>query len=303
MLVDYRRFFQLITFIFLLSYFHPKDLSAAKIDVIELDKNFVPLIMITGEIVNGDARTFELKTKNLQRGIVGLSSPGGLIKEALDIGAQLNTRGFSTTVADVCVSACGLIWLSGKRLYLNNGTKLGFHAAYIKYGTQANESGVANAQIGSFLTQLGYSLSLIEFVTIASPNELRFLTRDDALRLGIHIEPSSTGNVSNVEPMFNKKNYENSQQKKLSFIATYISHLVLTETCKKVTRIDYDLAMSEHKRAMEEGINLNDPRFDHFINEELTLRSRELKRDGIVRFCDTEKKLFNTQNGRKIYIQ
>ena len=277
-------------------------LYAAKIEVLEIDPNSVPLIMVTGDFVYGDARSFESRTQHLRRGLVFLSSPGGVIRDALDIGAQIRNRGFSTSVTDECVSACGLVWLSGTRRYLNNGSRLGFHAAYTKSGNQTNESGVANAEIGSFLTHLGYSLPVIQFVTLAPPNEVRWLTRIDAARLGIQIQPAPPVDVSGSAPQYMKETNVDPNQRKLVSIAIYASHLIVTSHCRQFFKVDYDFAMAEHKRAMLEGQNLNDPRFSNYLGDELTARADEIKRDGVSRFCQNEKQIFDTPIGRRIYI-
>src|ERR1035437_8818536 len=86
-------------------------------------------ILIKGEIEQGDLSDFSRLTKNKGRVLVILSSPGGAVRDALAIGAEIRIKGFATTVADECVSACALIWLSGVRRYLNPNARVGFHAA------------------------------------------------------------------------------------------------------------------------------------------------------------------------------
>ncbi|NGO51112.1 hypothetical protein G6N73_07940 [Mesorhizobium camelthorni] len=118
-----------------------------------------------------------------------LQSPGGLVSEALQIGAEIRLRNFATMVfADgECYSACGLIWVSGARRYMSPDSKIGFHAAYREENGEYRESGVANAEIGSFLTHLGLRIEAIRYFTVAGPQEFLLLTPERARALGIEV--------------------------------------------------------------------------------------------------------------------
>jgi hypothetical protein len=146
--------------------------------------NGVTAIFLKGTIERGDANTFDRISPRKQKVLVALSSPGGVITEALTIGEKIRISGFATTVADECISACGLIWLSGARRYLNADARVGFHAAYTVLNGIPMETGMANAEIGAFLAYLGLSREAIQFVTIAPPDGVRWLTMEDAQRLG-----------------------------------------------------------------------------------------------------------------------
>jgi hypothetical protein len=108
--------------------------------------NGVTAILIKGEIESGDARDFVRRTEGKQRVLVVLSSPGGATRDALTIAAQIRTKGFATTVADQCVSACALVWLSGVRRYLNSNARVGFHAAFVMKNGVPVETGMGNAR-------------------------------------------------------------------------------------------------------------------------------------------------------------
>lgn len=86
-----------------------------------------------------------------------------------------------------CYSACGLIWVSGARRYMSPTSQIGFHAAFREENGEYLESGVANAEIGSFLTHLGLRIEAIRFFTIAGPNEFQLLTPEYARVLGIEV--------------------------------------------------------------------------------------------------------------------
>jgi len=170
---------------------------AAEIEKIDLPGVAVPLISLRGPIEQGDGETFAKLTDGLDRASVILKSPGGLVKEALQIGATIRMSGFSTMVAadQECFSACGLIWVSGVRRYMSDTSLIGFHAAYREENGEYRESGVANAEIGSYLTHLGLRIEAIRYFTAAGPDDFLLLTPDRARMLGIETYRVYGGNI------------------------------------------------------------------------------------------------------------
>jgi hypothetical protein len=163
--------------------------TAAEISVLNIPSQTVAVVSFKGEIVPGDADKFYEAVNRLERATIILQSPGGLVREALQIGAEIRLRNFSTMVAadSECYSACGLLWVSGARRYMSRSSRIGFHAAFREENREYKESGVANAEIGSFLTHLGFRIEAIRFFTIAGPNELLLLTPERARVLGIEV--------------------------------------------------------------------------------------------------------------------
>lgn len=163
--------------------------SAAEFQILRPPTANHPLVFVSGEIEPGDGDRFSETVDSLQSASVVLSGPGGSISEALQIGAEIQIRGFTTMVLPdtECASACGVIWLSGVRRYLSEASFIGFHAAYIVRDGIPHETGMGNAEIGSFLTHLGYGIDAIRFLTAAPPNGLNRLTPDRARALGIDV--------------------------------------------------------------------------------------------------------------------
>lgn len=153
----------------------------------------VKFVHIKGEIRSGDAEQFEAITVGRNKVTVVLESPGGLVNEALRIGASIRLENFATMVLpeSKCYSACGLIWVSGARRYMSESSEIGFHAAYREEAGEFRESGMANAEIGSFLTHLGLRIEAIRFFTVAGPRDFVLLTPARARALGIDIFENS----------------------------------------------------------------------------------------------------------------
>ena len=137
-------------------------------------------IIVSGEIVAGDEERFRNLSIKYPKAIVALESPGGALKPALEIGRQIRLRGYETLVLDgkSCVSACALVWIAGSRRIIWGLGRVGFHASYIDDNGRKVESGVANAIVGYYLSQLNLSEGAVIFATSAPPDEVLWLTAD-----------------------------------------------------------------------------------------------------------------------------
>lgn len=278
--------------------------SAAEISLMPEPINGIYAVIIKGKIEKGDAREFEVLTEGKKRVFVGLSSPGGSVPEALKIGARIRTEGYATSVADVCASSCGFIWLSGASRYLNIGAKVGFHAAYdLRTG---QEDGMSNAEIGSFLTSLGLGIDAIRFITIAPPNEIRWLTYEDAARLGIDIVPPKNAKVTSQrkpEPpaYINKPAPKDADRESLLISALVASKLVLTSKCSAYYQVNQEKIRALHAELMKVSPKDRD-KFIDYLEDELRARAHEIRRDGLKRFCDNARREFQDVGVRDIFL-
>ncbi len=165
---------------------------AADIAVENFGADEPSIIEISGSIEAGDAQEFFAATEGIEQAIVLLSSPGGAVGDGLSIAAEIRSMGYTTAVlADKeCYSACALISVAGAKRMMADTAIIGVHAAWreetIVDGSKiATESGVANADIGSFLTYVGLSREAIRYFTTAGPSELLPVTPEIAQRLDI----------------------------------------------------------------------------------------------------------------------
>jgi hypothetical protein len=125
----------------------------------------------------------------LDRATVVFNSDGGNLHVGLGIGRAIRLKEFSTMVPmnGTCASACELAWLAGLRKSIDTGARVGFHAAYIQNNGEARETGTGNALAGAYLNQLGLTQSAIAYVTEAAPENMKWLTPEDARNLGIEM--------------------------------------------------------------------------------------------------------------------
>lgn len=166
--------------------------EAADFEILRLPGYDNVIIMMTGEITEGDAQRFDDTVADIggAHATLNVSGPGGLVNEALDIGAQVQEHRFATMVSaqTECYSACALIWLAGPRRYLAPDSVIGVHAAFrTRDDDTAEESGVANARIGAFLNMVGLPLDAITYITTAPPDATLPITPAIARNLGIEV--------------------------------------------------------------------------------------------------------------------
>jgi hypothetical protein len=151
------------------------------------------VIVVDGELAPGDDQKFADAAIRLKDATVILSGPGGDLFVGIGIGEAIRLKGFDTLVISSgrCASACALAWLGGTKRSLGEGAAVGFHAAYTTDGGgQDAVSSSANAAIGAYLTKLGLPSAAIDYVTEPQPDDIQWLTLDDAARVGIDVRAS-----------------------------------------------------------------------------------------------------------------
>ena len=180
--------------------------SAADIQITMGDARTPSIIEINGAIESGDSARFYDLSQRTDKAFVFLQSPGGLVEEGLSIAAEIGLRGFTTIVAAgaECYSICAVIWVSGDSRIMDSTSAIGVHAAYrneaMADGTSlTSESGVANADIGSFLTHVGLSREAIRYFTTAGPNDILPITPGIAQRLDIDTAVTDGGQIQMPE--------------------------------------------------------------------------------------------------------
>ena len=180
--------------------FRAADASAAEIARLTPANSDIDVIAIVGPIAPGDGKRFSELAATSSKALVVLNSEGGQATAALEIGRAIRLKGFATTAPGLCASACALIWLSGNPRFIEKGSHIGFHAAYITRNGKMLEKGAGNALIGAYLSQLGYSDRAIVFVTSAPPEGMEWLTTGKARSNGIEFVALEGGNDAAPTP-------------------------------------------------------------------------------------------------------
>lgn len=195
-----RLFFSVVALAFVLA--PPRSVSAGEISVESYDDGALTVILITGEIEQGDEVKFRKIALEHSNALVVLESPGGAVGPALEIGRAISISGFPTAVLgdSYCTSACALIWMAGSVRGLSEDARLGFHASYRDENGVALESGAANALIGQYLTQLGLPSKAILFATLAPPSDFLWLDESTREASGITYRLIENGSAAETRP-------------------------------------------------------------------------------------------------------
>jgi len=183
--------------------------KGAKIDVSRLDDGSA-LVLLQGDIELDDIAQFWARAATLSKATIAFRSDGGSLLAGIRIGTLIREREFVTLVPDGarCASACAVAWLGGLQRLMGNGSKVGFHAAYVLKGHRTVESGPGNAVLGAYLFQLGLSEDSIVYLTGADPDSITWLSLEQAVDHGIAVSPApeETRAATLTSPVVNERN-------------------------------------------------------------------------------------------------
>jgi hypothetical protein len=168
---------------------------AADISAIPGTNGGPAIILVRGDLAIGDDKAFANVALAHSSAIVALNSNGGLLLPGLEIGKAIRLKGFTTVVPEgfQCASACALAWLAGTPRFLSPNGRVGFHAAYLESDGRQMPTSTGNALVGAYLNQLNLPTSAVIFVTSAPPEDMRWLSLDDAQRNGIEARKFDLG--------------------------------------------------------------------------------------------------------------
>jgi hypothetical protein len=158
------------------------------------------VIQVYGEIKKDDLAAFQRYTENVDPAttLVIVTGPGGNLVAGLGIGARIHEKKLIVGVMGMCTSSCSLMWIGGetdrKFFYQHRpgvSTFVCFHQAsqqpvQILPGRMVSPpSDLGTAEIGKYLTALGYNHDMIEWATAADPTQRRCLNPEVAKNFNI----------------------------------------------------------------------------------------------------------------------
>ena len=103
--------------------------------------------------------------------IIHLNSQGGRIEEAQRIGDIIKKRNLDTYVANSCLSACTVIFLSGKNRFITKSAKIGFHQPNFPGLTTEDRILLARREEGR-LQRFGLSARFAKRVNEVAPEDM-----------------------------------------------------------------------------------------------------------------------------------
>ena len=135
------------------------------------------LVAVEGDLEVGDHVKFRTQVGRLTKAVVVFNSRGGNLLAGIEIGKTIRLKSFATAVLDGR-RAHPRVRLRGWAAHLalwSEAHKLASMRPTLKRRGRASESGVANALVGSYLTQIGLSENAVVYITQAAPTEMTWL--------------------------------------------------------------------------------------------------------------------------------
>jgi formylglycine-generating enzyme required for sulfatase activity len=157
-----------------------------------IDGRDTAVVRLTGDIESGDDRYFRqaLLAADSDNVLVSLESDGGNLDAGIEIGRAIWFRE-AATVAEkgICASACALAWLAGRPRFMAPKARIGFHAPWHGDPDRPEASTAGSAVVGGYLRDLGLTSAAIAYINEPGPDEMRWLTAEDADTLNIAVRP------------------------------------------------------------------------------------------------------------------
>lgn len=147
-------------------------------------------IIVSGTLQPGDDEIFSKRLMQFPKGIVVLQGDGGDLQAAIKIGTAIRLKNYATLVPSDsnCASACAVAWLGGAPRVMEDGSQIGFHAAYVALNGHTTEVGPANALLGAYLGKIGLPDRAVVYITEAPPDRMTWLSSADAEKMGIDVK-------------------------------------------------------------------------------------------------------------------
>jgi hypothetical protein len=125
-------------------------------------------ILITGEIVPGDADAFSATVKQANDAgkfvaNIRLNSEGGNLLEGVKLADAVSFGKISTNVGKnaTCASACFLIFAAGNTKFASYDARIGVHGASDEHGNETVQSGAATVSMARVAKELGVPSAII----------------------------------------------------------------------------------------------------------------------------------------------
>lgn len=148
------------------------------------------VLQVTGAIETGDAERFS-KALERETGLeaVRLNSPGGSVRDALEIGRALRDAGLQTVMdaSDVCFSACPYMLAAGTERRVHEAAQVGVHQHYFGQSTvlpaflAVEDIQRGQAEVMGYLDAMGVDTRVMQHAMITPPDEIYVLLREELI--------------------------------------------------------------------------------------------------------------------------
>jgi hypothetical protein len=148
-------------------------------------------ISIAGEIVEGDAEALRLEIQRAQLANypiseIQLNSIGGSLYEGTNLARVVRAASLNTRVAErnICASACFLVFAAGSIKSVQNGARVGVHAATTASGDNTQISIKATEAMGRIAKLLGVPSGIVERMVSTPASQMFWLNGANFVSMG-----------------------------------------------------------------------------------------------------------------------
>ena len=165
--------------------------------------------MLSGRIDEEDGATLRslismAQTKALRISQLSLNSPGGSVIAGADLAITIRKSGIRTSVddANVCASACFMVFAAGVDRVASSRARIGVHSATSTVTGETRLAKSVTIDMARLLAEFGVPPSVLGRMVTATPNDIAWLTADElgAMTRPAKPEPTSSGYAERIAP-------------------------------------------------------------------------------------------------------
>jgi hypothetical protein len=166
-------------------------------------------LIATGTIAPGSADAFasEVNARGEYIKTVVLSSPGGSVGDALEMGRLIRARGFATEVEPnrICVSSCPLVFVGGVKRAAGTGAIIGVHQVFAPDAAEAarhdtmSEAQRVSARCQRYLADMGVDLRMWVHAMETAKDRLFIFSANELRELNIVTPANVAANAALVD--------------------------------------------------------------------------------------------------------
>jgi hypothetical protein len=157
------------------------------------------VVSAVGEILPGDndklRRFVQALPANASFTGILLQSPGGNLSEGVRLASTIRDRRITTGVANMCASACFLMFAAGANKVVFDNARVGVHSASM-HGVETVTSQAVTTLMARMAAELNVPPAIIGRMVTTPPDQMAWLSREELTLMGVRFatttdQPSS----------------------------------------------------------------------------------------------------------------
>ena len=166
-------------------------------------------LMMSGKIDEEDGASLRslismAQTKALKISHLSLNSPGGSVVAGADLAITVRKSGIGTSVddANVCASACFMVFAAGVGRVASAQARIGVHSATSRVTGETRLAKSVTIDMARLLAEFGVPPSVLGRMVTATPDDIAWLTPDElrAMTRLAKVEPTRSGYAEHIAP-------------------------------------------------------------------------------------------------------